>query len=39
MQRFIHRLAPHGMVGFVLTNVSMPSNQSGEGEIAGCSLN
>lgn len=33
VQHFIHHLAPHGMAGFVLANVSMSSNQSGEGEI------
>ena len=29
----IHHLAPQGMAGFVLTNGSMSSNQSGEGDI------
>ena len=33
MQYFIHHLAPEGMVGFVLANGSMSSNQSGEGDI------
>ncbi len=33
VQHFIHHLGPHGMAGFVLANVSMSSNQSGEGEI------
>jgi type I restriction enzyme M protein len=33
VQHFIHHLAPTGLVGFVLANGSMSSNQSGEGEI------
>ncbi|MDB6130790.1 MAG: methylase [Verrucomicrobiales bacterium] len=33
VQHFIHHLAPDGFAGFVLTNGSMSSNQSGEGEI------
>jgi type I restriction enzyme M protein len=33
VQHFIHHLAPTGLAGFVLANVSMSSNQSGEGEI------
>jgi type I restriction enzyme M protein len=33
VQHFIHHLGPNGMVGFVLANGSMSSNQSGEGEI------
>ena len=33
VQHFIHHLAPRGMVGFVLANGSMSSNQSGEGDI------
>lgn len=33
VQRFNHRLAPHGRASFVLANGSMSSNQSGEGEI------
>lgn len=33
VQHIIHHLAPTGMVGFVLANGSMSSNQSGEGEI------
>ena len=33
VQHFIHHLAPNGLAGFVLANVSMFSNQSGEGEI------
>ena len=33
VQYFIHHLAPEGMVGFVLANGSMSSNQSGEGDI------
>ncbi len=33
VQRFIHHLALHSMVGFVLGNGSMSSNQSGEGDI------
>jgi hypothetical protein len=39
VQRFIHHLAPYGMVGFALANVSILSNQSGEGGRAGYSLN
>ena len=33
MQHIIHHLAPTGLAGFVLSNGSMSSNQSGEGEI------
>ena len=33
VQHFIHHLAPRGIVGFVLANGSMSSNQSGEGDI------
>jgi type I restriction-modification system DNA methylase subunit len=33
IQHIIHHLAPAGVVGFVLANGSMSSNQSGEGEI------
>jgi type I restriction enzyme M protein len=33
VQHFIHHLAPNGFAGFVLSNGSMASNQSGEGEI------
>lgn len=33
VQHFIHHLAPAGLAGFVLSNGSMSSNQSGEGEI------
>jgi type I restriction enzyme M protein len=33
VQHFIHHLAPTGLMGFVLANGSMSSNQSGEGEI------
>ncbi len=33
VQHFIHHLAPNAIVGFVLANGSMSSNQSGEGEI------
>ena len=33
VQHMIHHLAPTGLVGFVLANGSMSSNQSGEGEI------
>ena len=33
VQHFLHHLAPHGTAGFVLSNGSMSSNQSGEGEI------
>jgi type I restriction enzyme M protein len=33
VQHFIHHLAPNGIAGFVLSNGSMSSNQSGEGEI------
>lgn len=32
-QHFIHHLAPKGMAGFFLTNSSMFSNQSDEGDI------
>jgi hypothetical protein len=32
VQHFIHHLAPQGMAGYVLANVSMSSNQSGEKE-------
>ncbi len=33
VQLFIHHLAPQGIAGFVLSNGSMSSTQSGEGEI------
>jgi type I restriction enzyme M protein len=33
VQHMIHHLSPTGIVGFVLANGSMSSNQSGEGEI------
>jgi type I restriction enzyme M protein len=33
VQHIIHHLAPTGLAGSVLANGSMPSNQSGEGEI------
>ena len=33
VQHFIHHLAPNGIAGFVLSNGSMSSNQSGEGDI------
>ena len=33
VQHMIYHLAPTGLVGFVLANGSMSSNQSGEGEI------
>ena len=33
VQHFIHHLAPRGIVGFVLANGSMSSNQSGERDI------
>jgi len=33
VQHIVHRLAPGGVAGFVLSNGSMSSNQSGEGEI------
>lgn len=33
VQHIVHHLAPTGMAGFVLSNGSMSSNQSGEGEI------
>jgi type I restriction enzyme M protein len=33
VQHFIYHLAPNGICGFVLSNGSMSSNQSGEGEI------
>ena len=33
VQHFIHHLAPNGVAGFVLSNASMSSSQSGEGEI------
>src|SRR5437867_13198270 len=33
VQHFIHHLAPNGTAGFVLSNGSMSSNQSGEGDI------
>jgi type I restriction enzyme M protein len=33
VQHFIHHLAPTGLAGFVLSNGSMSSNQSNEGEI------
>ncbi len=33
VQHMIHHLAPLGIAGFVLANISMSSQQSGEGEI------
>ena len=33
VQHFIHHLASTGLVGFVLANGSMSSNQSGDGDI------
>ncbi|MFH0794900.1 MAG: class I SAM-dependent DNA methyltransferase [bacterium] len=33
VQHFLHHLSPSGLMGFVLANGSMSSNQSGEGEI------
>ncbi len=33
VQHFIHHLSPRGIAGFVLSNGSMSSNTSGEGEI------
>jgi len=33
VQHIVHHLAPAGLAGFVLSNGSMSSNQSGEGEI------
>lgn len=33
VQHFVHHLAPDGYAGFVLSNGSMSSNQSGEGDI------
>jgi type I restriction enzyme M protein len=33
VQHMVHHLAPTGVAGFVLSNSSMSSNQSGEGEI------
>jgi len=33
VQHILHHLAPAGVAGFVLSNGSMSSNQSGEGEI------
>ena len=33
VQHFLYHLAPRGSAGFVLSNGSMSSNQSGEGEI------
>lgn len=33
IQHFIHHLAPNGFAGFVMSNGSMSSAQSGEGEI------
>jgi len=33
VQHIVHHLAPAGIAGFVLSNGSMASNQSGEGEI------
>jgi type I restriction enzyme M protein len=33
VQHIVHHLAPSGVAGFVLSNGSMSSNQSGEGEI------
>ena len=33
VQHFLHHLAPGGTAGFVMANGSMPSSQSGEGEI------
>ncbi len=39
VQHFIHHLAPQRMAGFVLANGDISSNQPGEGDIAGFSLN
>jgi type I restriction enzyme M protein len=36
VQHIVHHLAPAGVAGFVLSNGSMSSNQSGEGEIRQC---
>lgn len=33
VQHIVHHLSPFGLAGFVLSNGSMSSNQSGEGEI------
>ncbi len=33
VQHFIHHLAPNGIAGFVLANISLSSDQSNEGEI------
>jgi type I restriction enzyme M protein len=33
VQHFLHHLSPTGVAGFVLANISMASQQSGEGEI------
>ncbi len=33
VQHIVHHLSPNGIAGFVLSNGSMSSNQSGEGEI------
>jgi type I restriction enzyme M protein len=33
VQHIVHHLAPNGLAGFVLSNGSMSSNQSGEGDI------
>jgi type I restriction enzyme M protein len=33
VQHFVHHLAPNGIAGFVLSNGSMSSTQSGEGDI------
>jgi type I restriction enzyme M protein len=33
VQHIVHHLAPAGVAGFILSNGSMSSNQSGEGEI------
>jgi type I restriction enzyme M protein len=33
VQHFVHHLGPTGVAGFVLSNGSLSSNQSGEGEI------
>jgi type I restriction enzyme M protein len=35
VEHFIHHLAPDGVAGFVLANISTSTNQSGEGEIRG----
>src|SRR3989344_6091411 len=36
MQHMLYHLAPHGRMGLVLSNGSLSSNQSGEGEIRKC---